>query len=69
MHVNKISPNRIPFDFRVLAPGYSDKLAYDLDLIDTKLSFEDAREFYKINELAEKYANSNDFSTKIRRKE
>jgi len=65
-HVNKISPKRIPFSFKILFPGYSDRLVYDLGLIDTSLSFEEIRAKYIINEKALKYANDPDFSIKIR---
>jgi len=65
-HVNEISEIRVPFNYRVLMPGYSDKLAYDLGLLDTDLPYEKIREKYKINEKAEKYANDPDFSKKIR---
>lgn len=65
-HVNTISPKRIPLSLKVLAPGYSDKLAYDLGLIDTNLTFLKAREHFLINDLANKYGNASDFSTKIR---
>ncbi len=50
----------------VLFPENSDKLSYNLGLIDTNLSFEDARKRYFINERAMKYASSSDFSVKIR---
>lgn len=66
-HVNKITPKRVPFfNLRILFPANSDKLAYDLGLIDTNLSFEDARTRYFINDRAMKYANDPDFSVKIR---
>ena len=65
-HVNKITPKRVPFSYKVLLPAYSDKLAYDLGMIDTSLSFEDAREKYLINDRAMKYADDPDFSVKIR---
>lgn len=65
-HVNKISPRRVPLDYRVLLPANADKLAYELGLIDTDLSFEKAREKFLINERAMKYADSIDFSRKIR---
>lgn len=65
-HVNKISPKRVSFDFSILFPENSDKLAYDLGLIDTDLSFEEARKTYLINERAEQFADDPDFSLKIR---
>ena len=42
-HVNRLSPNRIPFDYRVLLAGYSDRLAYDIGLLETETSFEETR--------------------------
>lgn len=65
-HANTISPERVPFDFSILLPENSDKLAYDLGLIDTDLSFEEARAAYLINERAEQFADDPDFSLKIR---
>src|SRR4029078_2407619 len=38
-HINAIVPGEVPYDYRVLLPGYSDELAYDLQLIDTSLRF------------------------------
>ena len=67
-HVDKITPNKVPlFNLRILLPANSDKLAYDLGLIDTDLSFEDARARYFINDKAIKYSDDPDFSVKIRR--
>jgi hypothetical protein len=66
-HVNKLSPDRVPWNKNVLFPANSDKYAYDLGLIDTDLSFEEARKKFNINERAEKYADSPQFSKMIRR--
>lgn len=69
-HVNKITPHRVPFfNLRILLPANSDKLAYELGLIDTDLSFEKARSRYFINERAAKHAEDPDFSRKIRENE
>jgi len=66
-HIDKITPNKVPLlNLRILLPANSDKLAYELGLIDTELSFEDARTRYFINDRAEKYANDPAFSVKIR---
>ncbi len=65
-HVNEIVPKRIPLRSEIFFPAESDRLAYDLGLIDTELSFEKAREHFLINERALKYADSLDFSHKIR---
>lgn len=65
-HANAIVPGRIPLSYKVLFPGYSDQLVYDLGLIDTDLPFEQIRARYKINDRAEKYAEDPNFSVKIR---
>ncbi len=66
-HINRLQPGRIPFDLRVLLPGYSDELAYHLGLLDTDDSFETAREAHRITERANAYAESEQFSQRIRR--
>jgi hypothetical protein len=65
-HVNTISPDRIPFHPAVLLPGYSDRLAYDLGLIDPSLPFEETRRRAHINERARRFANDPEFSMRIR---
>lgn len=66
-HVNTITPHRVPFfNLRILFPANSDRLAYDLGLIDTDLPFEKAREKFYINDKALKYAQDTNFSRKIR---
>jgi hypothetical protein len=66
-HINTITPGRVPFlSLRILLPENSDALAYELGLIDTDLSFEDARKRYFINDRALLYSDSKDFSVKIR---
>jgi hypothetical protein len=65
-HVNALVPDRIPFSYKVLLPGYSDELAYDLGLIATDLSFEQARERFRISRQASGFLDSADFSVRIR---
>jgi hypothetical protein len=65
-HINNLSPDRVPFDYRALLPGYSDELAYDLGLLDTDLSFEETKTRARVNRLAYVYRNSDDFSKRIR---
>jgi hypothetical protein len=66
-HINRLKPDRVPLDYRVLLPGYSDELAYDLGLIDTTESFARTRLKARVNELAYKYRDADDFSVRIRR--
>ncbi len=66
-HVNELREEKIPWSLEALLPSHSDKIIYDLGLIDTDLSLEEAREYYKINELSEKFAEEENYSEKIRK--
>lgn len=66
-HINQIRPGRIPYEFRVLFPGHSDRLAYELGLLEIEGPFEYARAYAKVNDLAQLYADSPEFSKRIRR--
>ncbi len=66
-HINAISPGAVPISPELVFPAESDRLAYDIGLIDTDLSFEQARVRYHINERALRYADSVDFSARIRK--
>lgn len=68
-HVNELVPGRIPFSLKVLLPAYSDRLAYDLGLIDTELPFEEAKEHFRIDIRARESPVTNDFSLRVRRAE
>jgi hypothetical protein len=67
-HVNRIKPNRIVADYRVLLPGYSDALAYDEGLIDKHGSFPETKQQAYVNPAALRYAGREDFSEMIRRR-
>ncbi len=43
-HINHLKPDRVPYDYRVLLPGYADRLAYDLGLIEHDGTFEQTKE-------------------------
>ncbi|MEW4561748.1 DUF4105 domain-containing protein [Bremerella sp. JC770] len=66
-HVNKIAPKSVPYDMRILLPGYSDEYAYSLGLLDTSIPFAQLRSESKINQLAERYRDDENFSQYIRR--
>src|SRR5690349_6536154 len=51
-HVNTITPQRIPFRPAVLLPASSDRLAYDLGLIESNLPFDQSRTAAQITDLA-----------------
>ncbi|MEJ7813461.1 MAG: DUF4105 domain-containing protein [Gemmatimonadaceae bacterium] len=65
-HVNAIAPKKVPFSYKVLLPGYSDRLANDLGLLETSVPFEETRRRAKINDRARIYADSANFSAGIR---
>ena len=66
-HINELVPGRVPWSYKVLLPGYSDELAYDLGLIDTDLPFPEAKRRYRIDDDALRAEGSEDFSKQIRR--
>lgn len=65
-HVNALNPNRVPYDARVLLPGYADHLAYELGLLDKRVPFKDLKRQAWANDKILKYENSPDFSARIR---
>jgi hypothetical protein len=65
-HVNQITPERIPLRASVLLPATSDRLAYELGLIDTTLPFAEAQRRALINPSARRYADDPAFSRRIR---
>jgi hypothetical protein len=66
-HLHSLRPGRVPYDLRVLLPGFSDGLAYQLGLIDTTLGFAEAQRRARITDLANRNAGASDFSRQIRR--
>jgi hypothetical protein len=67
-HVNELAPGRIKYDYRVLLPGLSDRLAYDAGLLKTPYSFEETRKAARITEAAYRARDAEDFSQQIRRR-
>jgi hypothetical protein len=70
-HANEIrestNKEKIWWSIYAFLPSHSDKIVYDLWLIDTSLSLPESREYYKINDLSEKYSKSDDYSKMIRK--
>ncbi|MBN2582741.1 MAG: DUF4105 domain-containing protein [Planctomycetes bacterium] len=66
-HVNQLASNRVPYEYRVLLPGFSDQLAYDLGLLDTDTSFAQTKLRARVNRLAYQNRDAADFSQMIRR--
>jgi len=65
-HVMQIVPDAPPFDWRVLANGYGDRLLYERGNIDTRLPFEALRARSLIDAKAQAAEDDPAFSHKIR---
>ena len=65
-HVNHIAPRAIPHGIKTVLPGYADEVAYRLGLIDNSISLDEARQRYRVNDLARRFAGNPDFSKRIR---
>lgn len=65
-HISKVISKKISFRPEVWLPENSDRLAYNMGLIETTLPFNKMRERFLINERAMHYADDHDFSLKIR---
>lgn len=66
-HINKLRPNLIPYSYAILLPGHSDRLAYDLGLLDKSVPFDQLKRRALVNPRAAIFASSEDFSQQIRR--
>jgi uncharacterized protein DUF4105 len=65
-HVNLAAPGLIPYSWKMVAPGYSDEVAYRLSLIDSTGSLTAMRDRFRINQRAAAAYNAPDFSARIR---
>jgi hypothetical protein len=65
-HINRLAREKVPYSYQVMLPGYSDKLAYDLGLIETRGNFDQTREAARVNKVAYIYRDHPDFSSQIR---
>ncbi len=66
--VNQLRPGSIPEDIRVVLPGHSDRLAYDLGLLAAEGPFEQIKAASKINLPAKLHAHDPNFSQAIRQR-
>ena len=64
--VNRIKPGYIPDDLRIVLPGHSDRLAYDLGLLAATGPFPAIKQASRINLQAKLYEDSPRFSQAIR---
>ncbi|QDV71226.1 hypothetical protein Poly24_49600 [Rosistilla carotiformis] len=66
-HIAPFAPANLMTDWRLMLPGHSDKLAYDLKLIDTSRPFEQVRRDAYVSLKARQHLGSKDFSQRIRK--
>lgn len=67
-HINRLKPGSIPNDLRVLLPGHSDRLAYDLGLLAVNGPFDQIRQACHVNLAAHLNYGAKDFSSRIRQR-
>ena len=48
-HLEHLADEDLPLDLRILFPGYADRLAFEIGLIDLDGNLEQARERFQIN--------------------
>jgi hypothetical protein len=61
-----VNERKLPVNLKVLLPGYSDRLVYDLGLIDSQHSFDKLQQGSEITEKANRFAEDAKFSQRIR---
>jgi len=66
MHVEHISAQARPWDWRILVNGYGDQLMYERGNIDTELPFDELRRRSLIVDRAKAAGDAPDFSARIR---
>lgn len=67
IHTNALRENKIPWNIYTLLPSHSDSIAYYAGLIDTNLNLPEARQYYRIDEVARALTGSTSFSDAIRK--
>ena len=66
-HLNEVSDQEVPWwNPRVLFPGYSDRLAHTLGLIDSHRSVDTERDSFEIGSAARSAIDDPEFSRRIR---
>lgn len=67
-HIQKAVGTGFAYDPRLVLTGLTDRVAYDFGLIDGTVSYELTRKKARITELANQYADDEQFSLRIRRR-
>jgi len=68
-HLNRLTPGIVdPLSWGVVFPGYSDRLAFKLGLIDTDEDFKRTKQRYRIDPLVRELGEASDFSHQLRQR-
>jgi hypothetical protein len=65
MH-SHVNPDRVPFSWKILASGYAAEYLYDMERLDTSLSFDELTRQGYVNPIAKKLGDTPDFAQRIR---
>jgi hypothetical protein len=65
-HHARVSPERIPFSWKLLASGYTPEYLYDMGRLDTSTSFAELTRSAYVNPVAQELGDVVDFSRRIR---
>jgi hypothetical protein len=65
-HYERVNEVRLPPDYRILMPGFSEALIAELDLLPEGVDVATARATYQVNDVALKLSSLDDFSVAIR---
>ncbi|HMP78131.1 MAG TPA: DUF4105 domain-containing protein [Pirellulaceae bacterium] len=65
-HVNRLHRNKVPFGWKVLLPGFSDRYAYELGLLDNRLPFDELKALAHVNGSVDRFFDHPRFSVAIR---
>ncbi len=66
-HLNRLTPGIVrPSSLGIVFPGYSDRLAFGLGLIDTDRGFRETKQRYRVDQLVRGISTADDFSVRLR---
>jgi len=65
-HFNHVNQQKLPANLKVLFPGYSDRLVYDLGIVDTQLDFDSLKTQSEVSDKANRFIESTELSRRIR---
>ena len=68
-HANALRNNKLSWNLNVLLPSHSDEMIYNVGLIDTKLPLDQARSYYRVDELARSVSGEVNFSSLLRKEQ